>query len=58
MTLGIGANVAMFTIVRSVLLKPLPFADSDRLMKVWERDRGAAGGRGSSAQKLRAAALF
>ncbi len=28
----IGANTAMFTIVRSVLLKPLPFPDSDRLI--------------------------
>jgi hypothetical protein len=36
--LGIGANVAMFTIVRSVLLKPLPFTDPDRLMMAYERD--------------------
>ena len=38
MALGIGANVAMFTIVRSVLLKPLPFSDPGRLMMVYERD--------------------
>jgi predicted permease len=37
MALGIGSNVAMFTIVRSVLLKPLPFTDPDRLMKAYER---------------------
>jgi putative ABC transport system permease protein len=36
--LGIGANVAMFTIVRSVLMKPLPYPDPDRLMMVYERD--------------------
>ena len=38
MAMGIGANVAMFTIVRPVLLKPLPFSDPDRLMMVYERD--------------------
>jgi putative ABC transport system permease protein len=34
--LGIGANVALFTIVRSVLLKPLPFADPARLVRLYE----------------------
>jgi len=38
MALGIGANVAMFTIVRSVLLKPLPFTNPDRLVMVYERE--------------------
>ncbi len=36
MALGIGANVALFTIVRSVLLKPLPFKDPDRLVMLYE----------------------
>jgi predicted permease len=36
MALGIGANVALFTLVRSVLLRPLPFADQDRLVEVFE----------------------
>ena len=36
MALGIGANVALFTVVRSVLLKPLPFADPDRLLSIYE----------------------
>jgi predicted permease len=36
MGLGIGANVALFTIVRGVLLKPLPFEDPDRLVMVYE----------------------
>jgi predicted permease len=37
MGLGIGAVTAMFTIVRSVLLKPLPFGDRDRLVMLYER---------------------
>jgi predicted permease len=37
MALGIGANTAMFTVVHSVLLKPLPFADPDRLVMLYER---------------------
>lgn len=36
MTLGIGANVALFTVVRSVLLKPLPFPEPDRLIRLYE----------------------
>jgi predicted permease len=36
MALGIGANIALFTLVRSVLLKPLPFRDPDRLMRLYE----------------------
>jgi predicted permease len=38
MGLGIGANIALFTVVRSVLLEPLPFHDPDRLMMVYESD--------------------
>ena len=37
MALGIGANTALFTVVHSVLLKPLPFADSARLVMLYER---------------------
>jgi predicted permease len=36
MTLGIGANTALFTLVRSVLLKPLPYPDSNRLVMLSE----------------------
>jgi putative ABC transport system permease protein len=37
MATGIGANVALFTIVRDVLQKPLPFRDPDHLMMVFEQ---------------------
>src|SRR5580658_8118983 len=36
MALGIGANVALFTVVRGVLLKPLPFDEPDRLVMLYE----------------------
>ena len=34
--LGIGVNAALFTVVRSVLLKPLPFANPQRLVRLYE----------------------
>lgn len=36
MALGIGASTAMFTVVRSVLLKPLPFREPARLIRLYE----------------------
>lgn len=36
LALGIGASTAMFTVVRSVLLRPLPFKDPNRLIRLYE----------------------
>ncbi|MGE0351766.1 MAG: ABC transporter permease [Gemmatimonadales bacterium] len=42
LAIGIGANTALYSVVRGVFLRPLPYGSADRLMMVWNDnlDRG------------------
>jgi len=43
LAIGIGANAAVFTVLDSILLKPLPYPEPDQLVAVWLHAPGAAG---------------
>ena len=40
LSLGIGANTAMFSVVQGVILAPLPFPHANRLVFLWENRPG------------------
>ena len=49
---GIGANSAIFSVVNSVLLRPLPFMDSGRIFQIVDNARVGSGAISSSFPKF------
>ena len=40
LAIGIGANAAVFSVASALLLRPLPYADAERLVILWNRSPG------------------
>lgn len=43
LAIGIGANVAIFSMLKGIILRPMPFPDPDRVVAIWETETGSRG---------------
>lgn len=46
LALGIGSTAAIFSLIYSTLLKPLPYREPNRVVMLWQQEAGGAAGRG------------
>jgi predicted permease len=58
LAIGIGANTAVFSVVNSILLKPLPYPQADRLISVQHTAPGAPGLISASGELRLSASMF